>query len=111
MKIESKGGTLDVGFHVGTRKPDTVLATNFALINALNENNCLIKMLYLSYKTYLLYDTLTTYSKKTKRMDAANLKSVQLSLNKCLDELKSDLEKMKMSNAYYHPLKCKKILD
>ena len=61
MKIESKGGTLDVGFHVGTRKPDTVLATNFALINALNENNCLTKMLYLSYKAYILDEVLSAY--------------------------------------------------
>ena len=94
---------------MGTRKPDTVLATNFALINALNENNCLTKMIYLSYKAYLLDDVLTAYSKKTKRMEVTHLKSVQLSLNKCLDELKNDLEKMR-SNTYYSTIKCKKIL-
>ena len=54
---------MDVDFHVGSWKPDTVLATNFALINFLTRNNCLTKMLFLSYKAFLLDETLSSYVK------------------------------------------------
>ena len=97
---------MDVGFHPGSRRPDTVLATNFALISALSENKCLTKMLHLSYKAFLLVEVLTIYCKRAKEAKAANLKSIQLSLNKCFQDLKGDALKAQISNLYLDNFRC-----
>ena len=86
---------------VGVEKPDTILSTNFTLINFLNCDNCLTKMLYLSYKAYLLDKNIDFYIKNAQSLGPIRSKSVQISLSRCLQELKSDIEKASINNIYY----------
>ena len=53
-QVESKGGTLDVGNHVGTTKPNTTYMVVWALMNYLIRNRDLLRVLELSYKMELL---------------------------------------------------------
>jgi hypothetical protein len=53
--IISKGGTMDVGIHTGTTKPNTVLFILDALLSFISFEKTLIKKIFLSFICNLLY--------------------------------------------------------